>query len=112
MKVDLTDTSKLHQAALASYHQENEGRDADEIAGEITAFFGPADGPDLTACLLQLAEAGISGDNGTSPEGSAVTLEEENPNCAVGLHSWIDAIGKLPANTKCDHCDETYGHPD
>ena len=31
--------------------------------------------------------------------------------CAVGLHSWVDATGVLPADTKCSRCDELYGDP-
>lgn len=37
---------------------------------------------------------------------------ETNPNCKVGVHSWAHKIGKLPADTTCDHCDEEYGNPD
>ncbi len=35
-----------------------------------------------------------------------------NPNCRIGLHSWVNESGKLPSDTKCDHCDEEYGDPD
>jgi len=31
--------------------------------------------------------------------------------CADGMHSWVDQVGKLPADTKCDHCGELYGDP-
>ena len=32
--------------------------------------------------------------------------------CVRGTHSWTDTLGLLPPDTKCDHCDETYGNPD
>jgi len=31
--------------------------------------------------------------------------------CAEGMHSWINATGKLPANTQCTRCREFYGDP-
>jgi hypothetical protein len=32
-------------------------------------------------------------------------------DCAIGLHSWVNEVGKLPADTPCDRCGETYGEP-
>lgn len=33
-------------------------------------------------------------------------------DCINGMHSWIDEVGKLPADTPCKHCGELYGNPD
>ena len=33
-------------------------------------------------------------------------------DCENGIHSWADAVGKLPPDTKCTHCGEAYGNPD
>ena len=35
-----------------------------------------------------------------------------NQECLAGLHSWIDAVGKLPPTTRCEQCGELYGEPD
>lgn len=32
-------------------------------------------------------------------------------DCASGIHSWSDAVGKLPPDTPCEHCGELYGNP-
>jgi hypothetical protein len=37
---------------------------------------------------------------------------DEDDDCAHGIHSWIDAVGKLPPDTKCTRCGELYGNPD
>lgn len=37
---------------------------------------------------------------------------EPRPDCRNGIHSWVNETGVLPADTKCDHCDEEYGNPD
>jgi hypothetical protein len=37
---------------------------------------------------------------------------EERVKCAVGLHSWIDHVGKLSPDTRCTICGEPYGDPD
>ena len=45
------------------------------------------------------------------------TYEEEGEgsenadDCAHGIHSWVDAVGKLPADTACANCGELYGDP-
>lgn len=38
--------------------------------------------------------------------------DKAHADCALGIHSWSDAIGKLPPDTKCTHCGELYGNPD
>lgn len=38
--------------------------------------------------------------------------DDDEDECAQGIHSWIDAVGKLPADTKCTRCGELYGNPD
>jgi hypothetical protein len=38
--------------------------------------------------------------------------EIEFPLCAQGIHSWADAVGKLPADFKCEWCGEEYGEVD
>lgn len=39
--------------------------------------------------------------------------DEHTPSlaCHTGMHSWIDNVGKLPADTVCTRCGETYGDP-
>lgn len=32
--------------------------------------------------------------------------------CESGLHSWIDEVGRLPADTRCTRCNEPYGDPE
>lgn len=31
--------------------------------------------------------------------------------CVDGLHSWVDAVGRLPAITTCTRCGDRYGCP-
>lgn len=38
--------------------------------------------------------------------------ENISEDCENGMHSWTDKVGRMPANTKCNHCDELYGNPD
>lgn len=42
----------------------------------------------------------------------AAATVSEDARCAVGIHSWIDAVGKLAPDTQCTRCPETYGSPD
>lgn len=44
------------------------------------------------------------------PEGG-VDIDDLNA-CMSGIHSWADTPGKLPPDTKCTCCGETYGEPD
>lgn len=37
-------------------------------------------------------------------------IEEADP-CKMGIHSWADEVGKLPADTRCTRCGELYGDP-
>ncbi len=30
--------------------------------------------------------------------------------CAGGMHSWVDKVGKLPALTQCTRCGDYYGN--
>jgi hypothetical protein len=41
----------------------------------------------------------------------ADVIREAEAMCRVGVHSWCSEQGKLPADTKCDFCDEVYGEP-
>jgi hypothetical protein len=41
----------------------------------------------------------------------AEVIREAEAMCKVGVHSWCSEQGKLPADTKCDFCDEVYGEP-
>jgi hypothetical protein len=43
-----------------------------------------------------------------------VALEELETalRCSEGAHSWIDEVGLLPPDTRCENCGEEYGHPD
>lgn len=40
-----------------------------------------------------------------------IELAEQRQACLSGMHSWVKETGKLPADTVCDHCPETYGDP-
>ncbi|MFZ3482186.1 hypothetical protein [Sphingomonas sp. 3-13AW] len=40
-----------------------------------------------------------------------VTETESDPECSVGLHSWVNEVGRLPADTSCTRCGELYGDP-
>ena len=37
---------------------------------------------------------------------------ELDADCAKGIHSWSDAIGRLPPDTPCARCGELYGNPE
>lgn len=39
-------------------------------------------------------------------------IPEPADECDDGLHSWIEEVGKLPADTACTRCGELYGDPD
>lgn len=35
--------------------------------------------------------------------------DDDEDECSQGIHSWVDEVGKLPADTKCTRCNEPYG---
>lgn len=37
--------------------------------------------------------------------------QEPESLCEQGVHSWSNEVGLLHPDTKCDHCNETYGNP-
>jgi hypothetical protein len=43
---------------------------------------------------------------------AADLLSKEDPDCAEGMHSWVNETGKLPPDTACTRCGALYGHPD
>lgn len=38
--------------------------------------------------------------------------DPDSEACVAGIHSWVDKVGKLPADTPCTRCGELYGDPD
>lgn len=47
-----------------------------------------------------------------SPDEAVADVQRVWGECDDGSHSWIDEVGKLPADTPCNYCGELYGHPD
>lgn len=45
------------------------------------------------------------------PEPGAGFDADANGYCSMGIHSWSDEIGILPADTACANCGELYGEP-
>lgn len=89
------------------YHVD--GHEHDDLDSPLTGDgkFGPF-------CVFDPdAQEWLPGTYATREEAQAEAdrLNEIAPDCAAGLHSWIDEVGKLPADTACTRCGELYGEP-
>lgn len=88
------------------------------IVAAATAQLYRLDGLDLS----QFSMAELVAMRRTTDDGACAAVEHEitvradaireaEAMCRVGVHSWCDERGMLPADTKCDYCDELYGEP-
>jgi hypothetical protein len=58
--VDVHDERELFEAAAERYREENADRASADIEAEIEDFLGTATEPKVSACLVQLADPGMS----------------------------------------------------
>ena len=45
-------------------------------------------------------------------DGDRQGVKPLHPDCAAGIHSWIDEVGLLDPDIECTRCGELYGDPD